>query len=72
MIKNHIFLLLVFLSSILNACAVCYGAPDDPITQSLNKAILFLLFVIIFVLSCIMYSIFVLIKRSSNVQTLGD
>ncbi|MAV93143.1 MAG: hypothetical protein CMG01_03140 [Candidatus Marinimicrobia bacterium] len=72
MIKNHIFLVLVFSSSILNACAVCYGAPDDPITQSLNKAILFLLFVIIFVLSCIMYSIFVLIKRSSNVQTLGD
>ena len=72
MIKNHIFLFLVFSSSILNACAVCYGAPDDPITQSLNKAILFLLFVIIFVLSCIMYSIFVLIKRSSNVQTLGD
>lgn len=72
MIKNHIFLVLVFSSSILNACAVCYGAPDDPITQSLNKAILFLLFVIIFVLSCIMYSIFVLIKRSGNVQTLGD
>lgn len=72
MIKNHIFLFLVFSSSILNACAVCYGAPDDPITQSLNKAILFLLFVIIFVLSCIMYSIFVLIKRSGNVQTLGD
>ena len=72
MIKNYIFLSLIFSSSVLNACSVCYGAPDDPITQSLNKAILFLLFVIVFVLSCIMYSIFILIKRSNNVQTLGD
>ena len=72
MIKNIFISTILFLPHIIHACAVCYGAPDDPITQSLNKAILFLLFVIIFVLSCIMYSIFVLIKRSSNVQTLGD
>ncbi len=70
MIKNYLNILLVIFSfNFLNACAVCYGAPDDPITQSLNKAILFMLFVILFVLSCIIYSIFSLIKRSNNVQT---
>jgi len=70
LIKNYLNILLVIFSfNFLNACAVCYGAPDDPITQSLNKAILFMLFVILFVLSCIIYSIFSLIKRSNNVQT---
>tara|TARA_B100000579_G_scaffold432423_1_gene449217 strand:+ start:519 stop:737 length:219 start_codon:yes stop_codon:yes gene_type:complete len=61
----------IFIFNVLSACAVCYGAPDHPVTQGLNKAILFLLGTIVFVLSCIMYSIFVLIKRSKNVQNEG-
>jgi len=64
-------ILLIITFNILSACAVCYGAPDHPVTQGLNKAILFLLGTIVFVLSCIMYSIFVLIKRSKNVQKEG-
>tara|TARA_B110000438_G_C15655976_1_gene581671 strand:- start:373 stop:594 length:222 start_codon:yes stop_codon:yes gene_type:complete len=64
-------LLLLFVFNFLSACAVCYGAPDHPITQSLNKAILFLLGTITFVLSCIIYSIYTLIKRSKNVETKG-
>ena len=69
--KNYFTYILLFLilPNFLNACAVCYGAPDDPITQSLNKAILFMLFVVFFVLSCIVYSIFTLISRSNNIQT---
>ena len=42
---------------------------NSNITQSLNKAILFMLFVVFFVLSCIVYSIFTLISRSNNIQT---
>tara|TARA_Y100000994_G_scaffold238450_1_gene230984 strand:- start:2064 stop:2285 length:222 start_codon:yes stop_codon:yes gene_type:complete len=64
-------ILSIFVFNLLSACAVCYGAPDHPVTQGLNKAILFLLGTIVFVLSCIMYSIFVLIKRSKNVQNEG-
>jgi hypothetical protein len=33
------------------ACAVCFGAPDSPMTQGLNAGILFLLGVVILVLS---------------------
>ncbi len=61
----------IFIFNVLSACAVCYGAPDHPVTQGLNKAILFLLGTIVFVLSCIMYSIYILIKRSKNVQNEG-
>jgi len=68
--KNLLYtLLFVFIPNILCACAVCYGSPDDPITQSLNTAMLFMLGIVFFVLSCIVYSIFILIKRSSNIQT---
>jgi len=67
--EKYLYIVLAMLiPNFLNACAVCYGAPDDPITQSLNKAILFMLFVIVFVLSCIIYSIYTLIKRSNNIQ----
>jgi len=49
-------------------CAVCYGSPDDPVTLGINKAILFLLFIIIFVLTCIIYWIMTLIKRSNKIN----
>ena len=54
--------------NILSACAVCYGAPDDPITKSLNAAILFLMATIIFVLSCIVYGIISIIKKSNKIE----
>jgi len=54
---NHIF-----------PCAVCYGAPDDPVTLGINKAILFLLFMIVFVLLCIIYWITTLVKRSNKIK----
>ena len=67
--KNLLYIVLsVFIPNLLNACAVCYGAPEDPITQSLNTAMLFMLGTVFFVLSCIVYSIFTLIKRNNNIQ----
>tara|TARA_Y100001970_G_scaffold41940_1_gene52103 strand:- start:7229 stop:7405 length:177 start_codon:yes stop_codon:yes gene_type:complete len=45
-------------------CAVCYGAPDHPVTQGMNNAVLFLLFIIVFVLSCVAGSIIILMKRA--------
>ena len=70
MIKYITFISILVLN-ILSACAVCYGAPDHPVTQGLNKAILFLLGTITFILSCVIYGIFSLIKRSKNIQTEG-
>ena len=61
-------ILAMFFPNFLIACAVCYGAPEDPITQSLNTAMLFMLGTVFFVLSCIVYSIFTLIKRNKNIQ----
>jgi hypothetical protein len=60
----------MFLSlNFVRACAVCYGAPDDPITQSLNTAILFMLGIVAFVLSCIIFGIFNLVKRSNEIKS---
>jgi hypothetical protein len=64
----NIILLILLSPAVLEACAVCYGAPDDPITQSLNSAILFMLGTVGFVLSCIIYSIFILVKRSNEIK----
>ena len=70
-------ILAIFFPNFLIGCAVCYGAPEDPITQSLNTAMLFMLGTVFFgikesrrffVLSCIVCSIFTLIKRNKNIQ----
>ena len=63
-----IFVLIFYLINTLSACAVCYGAPDDPVTLGMNKAILFLLGVIVFVLSCVSYGIFSLVRRSNQIN----
>lgn len=60
---NYLILLSILISS-LYPCAVCYGAPDHPVTQGMNNAVLFLLFIIVFVLSCVAGSIIVLMKRA--------
>ena len=61
-------LLFIINTNILSACAVCYGAPDDPLTKSLNAAILFLMITILFVLSCIIYGIISLIRKSNKIE----
>jgi hypothetical protein len=49
-------------------CAVCYGAPDHPVTQGINNAIMFLLFIVSFVLTCIASSIYMLMKRTKALE----
>ena len=68
---NRLIAVLIFSLNALHSCAVCYGAPDHPVTQGLNKAILFMLGTIAFVLSCIIYSIFSMIRRNRNIKTEG-
>ena len=64
---NYLILLSILISS-LYPCAVCYGAPDHPVTQGMNNAVLFLLFVIVFVLSCVAGSIIILMRRAKIVE----
>ena len=64
--KYFLLIIATFVNT-LSACAVCYGAPDDPITMGMNKAILFLLSTIVFVLSCIFYGILSLIRRTNQI-----
>ena len=69
--KYLIFITIIIINT-LSACAVCYGgAPDDPVTMGMNKAIFFLLSVITFVLLCIMYGMVSIFKRSKNIKTEG-
>ena len=62
-----LFILFLFVGG-LYPCAVCYGAPDHPVTQGMNNAVIFLLFIISFVLTCIASSIYILIKRTKAVE----
>lgn len=64
---KYLILLIILISS-LYPCAVCYGAPDHPVTQGMNNGILFLLFIVAFVLSSIAGSIIVLMKRAKSVE----
>ncbi len=64
---KYLILLIILISS-LYPCAVCYGAPDHPVTQGMNNGILFLLFIVAFVLSSIAGSIIVLMKRAKAVE----
>ena len=61
------FYLLILINSIF-PCAVCYGAPDHPVTEGINNAVIFLLFITSFVLLCIGTSIFLLIKKTKKVE----
>tara|TARA_B100000579_G_C22581098_1_gene733543 strand:- start:245 stop:457 length:213 start_codon:yes stop_codon:yes gene_type:complete len=62
------YIILLLLISNLFPCAVCYGAPDHPVTQGMNNGIMFLLFIVVFVLSSIAGSILVLMKRAKAVE----
>ena len=62
------YIILLLIVSNLYPCAVCYGAPDHPVTQGMNNGIMFLLFVVVFVLSSIVGSILVLMKRARAVE----
>ena len=61
----------IFLIQNIYACAVCYGAPEHPVTEGMNNGILFLLTIVVFVLSSIAASIFVLVKRARAYEIEG-
>ena len=64
---RYFYSLTILLSSIY-PCAVCYGAPNHPVTEGINNAIIFLLFITSFVLLCIGTSIFMLIKKQKKLN----
>ena len=66
---NKYIILFFLICNFMQACAVCFGAPDDPVTIGMNNAILFLLCTILFVLGCILYSIVRLVKNSKNIES---
>ncbi len=68
MFKMNRLIIISLLITTVYPCAVCYGAPDHPVTQGMNNAIMFLLFVVAFVLSCIGASMYVLIKRTKALE----
>jgi len=64
---RYFYLLIILINSIY-PCAVCYGAPNHPVTEGINNAIIFLLFITLFILLCIGSSIFMLIKKTKKVE----
>ena len=71
-INQLILLMFLFLPGISKACAVCFGAQDSPMTDGMNKAIMFLLFVISFVLMGVISVIIFFYRRSKLItQNIG-
>ena len=56
------------LMNIVLPCAVCYGDPNHPVTEGMNSAIIFLLFVTLFVLLCIGTSIVILMQKTKKIE----
>jgi hypothetical protein len=63
-----IITILLLIPSSLDACAVCYGAADDPMTNGMNMAILFLISVIGFVLMGVVTVIIYFARRAKLVN----
>ncbi|MAJ44917.1 MAG: hypothetical protein CMF96_09280 [Candidatus Marinimicrobia bacterium] len=73
MIKNIFISTILFLPHIIHACAVCYGDPESPMTDGMNKAIIFLLSIIGFILLSIIFSISYFYRRAKLINNnLGD
>ena len=62
------FSILLVLFNALFPCAVCFGAPGDPMTRGASMGILFLLGVILFVLSLIGSFIFYLYYKTRSLD----
>ena len=63
---HHIFFMGITFN-LLQACAVCYGSPDEPAVKAAQMGIVFLLGVVLFVLSCFALFIYNLNKQSKKV-----
>ncbi len=63
--------MLFFLPTTAQACAVCFGAPDDPVVQAIGQSILFLLVCIMLVIGTIM-AFFIHLMIKSNRHALRE
>ncbi|MEO0454477.1 MAG: hypothetical protein AAFY98_10125 [Verrucomicrobiota bacterium] len=74
MMKKIGFYLLSLLSvtSISNACPVCFGAPEDPITEAAGMAIMFLFVIVCVMLTAVISFFYTLRKRAQQHQALVD
>ena len=69
MIRILILLSIVFSS--LNACAVCYGDPNSPMTHGMNMGILTLLFFIGFILTVVLFFIITFYIKSKKMESIN-
>ncbi len=69
-----VFFLLLLHSSIMQAygCAVCFGAPDDPMTKGMQWGIATLLLILLPVLSTFGGFFFFLYKRAKSFAPFRD
>ena len=68
--KNKLLIILLFIiPSKIHACAVCYGAPDDPMTKGMDMAIIFLLSTIGSILMGIIAFVIYFVRRSKLVNS---
>ena len=66
-----LIIIFVLVMSSLNACAVCYGAPDDVVTIGMRMAIITLLGFISLVLIGVLFVIRHFIKQSKSIELKG-
>ena len=63
-------LIIIFLSSSLFPCAVCYGNPESPMVHGMNMGVITLMGFIGFILCTIVYSIILISIRTKNIKNL--
>ena len=69
----YIFALITIICpSSLNACAVCFGAPDDPMTKGMQWGIASLLFILVPVLGGVGSFFVFLSRRGKEYAALQD
>ena len=64
------FCLVIIFSNIILPCAVCYGNPEDAMTQGMNMGILTLMGFIGFILSIIAYCIVSIFYRTKKIKNI--
>ena len=64
-----IIFLIIFAPDMASACATCYGAPDDPVSKSLNYSIIVLLGFIGTVLLGLILSILSIRNKNKAIAT---
>ena len=69
MIKKIFSLFILMLPSAVYPCAVCFGDPESPMTDGMNKAIIFLLSIISFILISVILIVSYFYRRSKIINS---